>query len=418
MIDVFIQPSSACPLTPNPKLRVSPTEPVRGCWPSVVLSSPHCESLSEDSYLFCELVLTVRCSFVRDRHGSPGDPNRPVMTTADSPKKRKRALSPLPTRKIPIHSEEPKVTEMSAEKTSTMEELDQKKTEARAFFDTEVGSKTVTAKYDENRRRFLEAEDKDAWDRSARPNKSDSDSEDKKKDDEVEQRAADIIRAIREYERNVTFGNLASEALPLDDDRDMGGQYLTNKDRIDHQSKLYQIAKIVPKGALLHLHFNAELHPELLLVRAREMENMYIRSIIPITEEEHLGQTEMVFNVVDPGTVNRGVNIFSASYPKLTNPRDVKNPAYLKTVWMPWKKFRKEFEKKFPGLYKEEEPETFQAGRPPRPPRHCGEPKRAVLYPAENWLRSKMVLSQDEAYRPTQTVNGYVGLSLHGSYAY
>jgi adenosine deaminase CECR1 len=307
---------------------------------------------------------------------------------------------------------------MSAEKTSTMEELDQKKTEARAFFDTEVGSKTVTAKYDENRRRFLEAEDKDAWDRSARPNKSDSDSEDKKKDDEVEQRAADIIRAIREYERNVTFGNLASEALPLDDDRDMGGQYLTNKDRIDHQSKLYQIAKIVPKGALLHLHFNAELHPELLLVRAREMENMYIRSIIPITEEEHLGQTEMVFNVVDPGTVNRGVNIFSASYPKLTNPRDVKNPAYLKTVWMPWKKFRKEFEKKFPGLYKEEEPETFQAGRPPRPPRHCGEPKRAVLYPAENWLRSKMVLSQDEAYRSTQTVNGYVGLSLHGSYAY
>jgi adenosine deaminase CECR1 len=85
---------------------------------------------------------------------------------------------------------------------------------------------------------------------------------------------------------------------------------------------------------------------------------------------------------------------------------------------MPWKKFRKEFEKKFPGLYKEEEPETFQAGRPPRPSRHCGEPKRTVLYPAENWLRSKMVLSQDEAYRPTQTVNGYVGLSLHGFYAY
>ncbi|KAL1797896.1 hypothetical protein ACET3X_004502 [Alternaria dauci] len=286
-----------------------------------------------------------------------------------------------------------------------MEELDQRKIKARTFFDTEVDSKTLTDVYDERRRGFLQDEDKHAWDRSARPNGSGT----RSKDEKTEARAAAIIRAVREYERNVTFGNLASEALPLEDDRDMGGQYLTNKDRIDHQSKLYQIAKIVPKGALLHLHFNAELHPEILLVRARKVKNMYIRSTIPILAKKDLGETEMVFNVVDPETVNPGVDIFSESYPRLERPAQIKDENYLKTVWMPWSKFRKEFERKFPGEYKEEEPETFQAGgRPPQQPRtrHCGERKGWLLSPAENWLRSKMVLSQDEAYGPTQTVNG------------
>jgi adenosine deaminase CECR1 len=317
------------------------------------------------------------------------------MTVADSPKKRKRALSLQPTRKIPLHSGESKTVQMPSENIMTPEEA---AANVGAAFKAAAENRKAVRSYERHRAILVNDEQDKAWDRRARPKGRLT------LDDKTEKRAAVIIQAIREYERGVTFGNLASEALPLEDDRDMGGQYLTNKDRIDNQSKLYQIAKIVPKGALLHLHFNAELHPELLLVRARKMKNMYIRSIIPLTEKEHLVQTEMVFSVVDPKTVDPNVDIFSNTYPTLEGSKGIRDPDYLRTVWMPWKKFQQEFPKKFPGVHNHEEPETFQAGRP----HHCGERKPAILTPAENWLRSKMVLSQDEAYRPTQTVNGYV----------
>jgi adenosine deaminase CECR1 len=396
VIDVLTQSSSACPLTPNPKLRVSPTEPVLGYWPSVVLSSPHCESPGEHSCLLCELVLTVRCSFVRDRHGSPGDPNRPVMTTADSPKKRKRALSPLPTRKIPLHSGESQAMEATSEKIMTNEE---KTEEAWAEFRAALDDEQAIKAYDNIRNGLVDKEEESAWDRAARSDKPGSE------DDKVEKLAADIIREIREYERNVTFGNVASEALPEPEDRDMGGQYLTNKDRIDRESKLFEIARIVPKGALLHLHFNAALHPELLLVKARKMKNMYIRSIRPIADKNDLALTEVVFNILDPKTVDPNIDIFSDTYPAAKDAVRFKDADVKDRIWMLWSEFQAKFEKKFPGLYQQQEPETFREGRPRRT-RHCGDPKKIELHPAENWLRSKMVLSEDEAYGPQQTVNG------------
>jgi len=309
--------------------------------------------------------------------------------------KRKRALSPQPTRKIPLHSGEPKTVEMSSPNAEDLTEF-QKRAEIQ-FKAVLEGIDQVATAHEKKTQNLVKAENDSAWDRPARPK-----DKSRSKDDKVEERADAIIRAIREYERVVTFGNRPSEALPLENDRDMGGQYLTNKDRIDNESKLYQIARNVPKGALLHLHFNAELHPEILLVRARKMKNMYIRSIIPITKKEHLGETEMIFNICDPTTVDPGVNIFSDSYPKLMDQENPKAESYLKTTWMPWSDFQEEFERKFPGEYQDEEPETFQAGQP----QHCGQTKPTKLRPAENWLRSKMVLSLDEAYGPTQTVNG------------
>jgi adenosine deaminase CECR1 len=38
----------------------------------------------------------------------------------------------------------------------------------------------------------------------------------------------------------------------------------------------------------------------------------------------------------------------------------------------------------------------------------CGAPRQIRLNPAETWLKSKMVLSLEEAYGSNQTVNGYV----------
>lgn len=307
--------------------------------------------------------------------------------------KRKRPTSPHPKRKMPLRSEETRPADHSFDNMTQQ----QKEAEALARFGQKLQDAKACEEYDGERANLLKAEDENAWDRGAKP-KSTSTSE----QDRLERRAAIIIHAIREYERIVTFGNIASEALPLPEDQDMGGQYLTNKERIDTQSKLFEISKIVPKGALLHLHFNAELYPELLLVRARKMENMYIRSIQRIQDEHQLGMTELIFNVLDPATVNPDVDIFSVDYPLITTPQDLKKEGFQQQIWMPWAKFQDAFEKKFPGQYKHEEPETFREGRP----HHCGDSAHHVLRPAENWLRSKMVLSREEAYHPDQTVNG------------
>lgn len=258
---------------------------------------------------------------------------------------------------------------------------------------------TYVAAYEESRKELLCAERLNAWDRCARP-KIGSLSE----QEEVEKRAAIIIRAIREYERTVTFGNIASEALPGVEDLDMGGQYLTNKERIDTKSELFKISKMVPKGALLHLHFNAELYPEILLVRARKMENMYIRSTQRIQDESQLGTTELIFSVLDPTTIKSDVSIFSEDYPLITELDDMKEDEFQKIVWMSWARFQDEFEKRFPEKYKDQELETSREGRP----HSCGDSPRHNLRPAENWLRSKMVLSQEEVYHPGQTVNGYI----------
>lgn len=218
-------------------------------------------------------------------------------------------------------------------------------------------------KYIERREKLLRKESEGAWDRDAMPKRSS-----KSEHDEMERRAATIISRIREYERTVTFGNLATEALPDDEDLDMGGQYLTNKERIDTQSELFKISKMVPKGALLHLHFNAGLNPEILLEQARNMKTMYIKSTQPITDESQLGTIEVILSVLGRTSVKPGVNIFSGEY--------------TEGEWMRWSEFQEEFEKKFPKKY-----------------------RKKPLSQAENWLLSKMVLSKEEIYDPEQTVN-------------
>jgi adenosine deaminase CECR1 len=269
--------------------------------------------------------------------------------------------------------------------------IDDEIREIRQNFNVALVNTSMTDQYNKEHAKLLRAEDENAWDRAVRNSL-----------DPYEEKAAVIIGAIREFERNVIFGNLASEAIPGENTRDMGGQYLTNKKRIDHGSLLYQIAVKVPKGGLLHLHFNAELHPERLLVQARDIEDMYIWSMRPLLNYKDLDETEVVLNVLDSGKVEKGVDLFSEAYPSATNWK--KGPMAFK-VWMPWSKFQEEFKKHFP----HKEAQTPQAPGSSGST-CCTEPAESgsevELTPAERWLESKMVLSEEEAYLSTQTVNG------------
>jgi adenosine deaminase CECR1 len=326
-----------------------------------------------DPLKYCRTILTTGYRSVHDRHGSP--------------KKREWVFNPFTRQRIPIQRTKPKHLNLTSDRVKM-----------RALFDAALVDTTKIIKYNAAHAGLLQLEKKSAWDRDAIPKANSTD-----KSVQQERDAASIIRTIREYERKAVFGNQASEDIPGKDTRDMGGQFLTNKERIDCQSLLFQIALKVPKGGLLHLHFNAELHPEQLLVKAREIENMYVWSARAILTRQDLDETEMVFNVLDKEKVDKGVNIFSDTYAGTGN--NWKDEELKWKVHMPWTQFQTKFKEKF----------TEMVGQTPKTPITAGstccagpaEPGSAIaLTPAEKWLKSKMVLSEEEAYRSTQTVNG------------
>jgi adenosine deaminase CECR1 len=268
----------------------------------------------------------------------------------------------------------------------------------RDQFDAALGDSDRILDYATEHAKLLKEESDDVWDLEARLHTESTIGE----QHDNEKKAARIIRAAREYERKVTFGNQASEAIPGPETLDMGGQFLTNKDRIDKESILFRIAHKVPKGGLLHLHFNAELYPEQLLYQARSIDNIYIRSIRPLLTQDDLDLTEVVFNVLDPGKVLANVDIFSSDYiGDATNWKVDKKWE----VWMPWKQFQQDFEKlPFSKQYKEDE--ASSKIKVAAATHCCSEPAYFKLRPAEKWLKSKMQLSPEEAYGPKQTVNG------------
>lgn len=340
---------------------------------------------------------------VRGRRKSSNEVDLPAMTVADSPKKRKRTSSAKSGRKISIQIGRQKPVNMDPVS------MDLDGPDIRDMFDNTLKHPKIADNYNNAHKKLLEEEDEDAWDRDVKPKPTSRSSF-----DAIEKRATTIIHAIREYERRepTIFGNLPSEAIPDSKTRDMGGQFLTNKDRIESKSKLYEIAQLVPKGALLHLHFNAELNPEELLeqanIQAEELDNMYIRSIMPLNTGEPWGdkdgafaKTEMVLSVLDPDKINSDVNIFSEKYPGTA--LNWKQPDMQAKIWMKWSEFRKQFKAKFPRApVQRKTPLTAKD-----PVRGCGaEPGQPELDAAEYWLKSKMILSEDEAYGYTQTVNG------------
>ena len=268
---------------------------------------------------------------------------------------------------------------------------------SRDIFDEMLALPSAVEAYNKSHAELIEKEEINAWDRAVRP-KATSTSH----IDATEKEAARILRVLRDYERKTTFGNLPSEAIPGPETLDMGGQFLTNKDRIETRSMVYQIAHMVPKGALLHLHFNAELSPERLLEQAKNMDSMYIRSIRPLLSEQDLFETEMVFSVLALDDVDANVDIFSPEYPG--NATNWKQEEWKRKVWMKWPLFQKEFINRFPDAVGQE-----PIGATEGPHRICcGEPRQIKLNPAETWLKSKMVLSMEEAYGSNQTVNGQV----------
>jgi adenosine deaminase CECR1 len=246
--------------------------------------------------------------------------------------------------------------------------------EVREILDTSLSDPGKELQdYEKRQVKIRDKERRTAWDASARSSAS-----------PAEVRAGEIIWKIREDERDNLFGNKASEAIPGPETLDMGGQFLTNKNRIEDHSKLFDIAQNMPKGCHLHLHFNAELAPEKLISKAREkVDTMFIRSTQPLLTPEDCAETEVVFDVKPTDTPV--ADIFSPYYQPQWRGENVK-------PWMRWTTFKEEFEKRRYVHYEENE-------------------KKSDLDLTEEWVRRKMVLSEDEVYNIRQTTNGYVDVA-------
>lgn len=150
-----------------------------------------------------------------------------------------------------------------------------------------------------------------------------------------------------------------------------GDHFLSNVDLIN-QTDLFKIAKQVPKGAHLHIHFNACLLPHVLLDIAKGMDRMFItsdRPLVPAASE--MADKEAHENCFDKCEIQ-----FSLRPPGSEDPGDIFSPSYRPRQTMPFRAFLQDFPGAVPGQG------------------------------AEEWLVSKLVFSAPEAHSPPQTAAG------------
>lgn len=175
-----------------------------------------------------------------------------------------------------------------------------------------------------------------------------------------------ILQAAKQKDREIVFSN-ASTREGFNGQRHSrfaGDHFLSNKDLID-KCRVFKIATKIPKGAHLHIHFNACLKPAVLLDIAKNMEHMYITSDLPLTDTNNfhnLKRAKIQFSIM-ANPENKG-NLFESSYADRGAQK--------------FKEFLKEYPEKLPG--------------------------RTI--DAMAWLQEKLVFSDKEAHNELQTVGG------------
>ncbi|KAH0433988.1 hypothetical protein CcaCcLH18_05547 [Colletotrichum camelliae] len=198
---------------------------------------------------------------------------------------------------------------------------------------------------------------------------------------------ATVQASLKERDANAII-----QALKADDQRQYdaakprlgwGGQmhprfpadhFLSNLDQIK-KTKLFKVACAMPKGAHLHIHFNACLDPSVLLGYAKDMDRMFISSDISLAppaeqddaEYDALDRCKIQFQIIAPSNEKEKLgDIFSPQYAC---------PNSKTRLWYKYSQFLSEF----PKLH----------GRD-----------------TQEWLESKVVFHEEEAHSYLQTVQG------------
>jgi adenosine deaminase CECR1 len=173
---------------------------------------------------------------------------------------------------------------------------------------------------------------------------------------QTEKRAKKIVKEIKNSDI-VVYKN---------DNKDVGDSFLKNVDTIE-RTELFKVAKKMPKGSHLHCHFNTGLKPSFGIEQARGRSPMCIKSTLPLATQENKDNSEIAFQVYPVEDDNdektaKNKDIFSPSYSGGKN-----------ADWMRYNDFCNEFD--------------------------------GGLEACEEWLSSKMVLTEKQVYE-NQTLEG------------
>lgn len=228
---------------------------------------------------------------------------------------------------------------------------------ARASRDDDDGPRTKLDKatYAEARARVLDDERAMAFDARWRTRAT-----------PVEARANRLLAALRRRDDALVYARApprpghAGQTHP----RFAADRFLTNLDLVA-DAALFDVARRLPKGAHLHVHYNACLPPAVLIRLARGMDRMFVTSDRALVAAQSFDCCELQFSILAPHAERPG-DVFSPDY----SPRQTMALS--------------DFLDAFPRFY-------------PRPD----------ISP-DRWLEQKLVFSDQEAYAPLQTADGYV----------
>ncbi|KAG4427099.1 hypothetical protein IFR05_017418, partial [Cadophora sp. M221] len=153
---------------------------------------------------------------------------------------------------------------------------------------------------------------------------------------DIEKTAAEIVQKIRAYDWDNTYG----KPLNVTGKRVQGEHFLGNVDLIN-KTELFKIAKKMPKGAHLHIHFNSCLPAKFLVKQARDIKAMYIRSTLPLTTRQNWIDSRISFMVMTPHEATHVKD--SDGNKQSVDLGNVFDEDYVSNRWMPYKQFQRQF---------------------------------------------------------------------------
>jgi adenosine deaminase CECR1 len=135
----------------------------------------------------------------------------------------------------------------------------------------------------------------------------------------LEQRADAIIHKLRRLDDECIYAAAAPRMGYADQmhQRFAGDHFLSNANLIS-KTALFDVARRMPKGGHLHIHFNACLPPEVLLGIAKTMERMFIMSsmsLLPDDDFKSYQLCELQFSIMSEDREARTAgDLFSREY--------------------------------------------------------------------------------------------------------
>ena len=168
---------------------------------------------------------------------------------------------------------------------------------------------------------------------------------------DTEKKANDIVRGIRNYDWDVTY-KVPPSSKRVDEDGNMlventaGEHFLSNVDFIN-KTELFKVARKMPKGAHLHVHFNSCLPPKFLIQQAQQIpDTMWICSSRPLTKDAEFRNCRIQFNVFNADGVaeaNEKLDTAQNIQPRPSE-TNIFSANYLPMRWMKYQDFIRQFD--------------------------------------------------------------------------